>query len=88
MATAEEVLAKVTANTDVLRGVAVIADTLNEGQETIEGLIADLKAQIAAGQTPTDLSAIEAALADQATVIDGMSKAIASPRPPAEPLPV
>lgn len=75
MADSASVLAKITANTDLLRSVALTVDALNEGQDTIVALIADLKAQIAAGQ-PTDFTEIEAALDDQGNVIAGAQAAI------------
>lgn len=84
MADSASILAKVTANTDVLKSVALTADALNEGQSTIEALIAELKAQIASGQTPTDFASLDAALDEQTAVIEGMSAAIAAPKPPAE----
>lgn len=72
---AAAILAQVKANTDVLSSVAIAADALNENQTSIAAQIADLKAQIAAGQSP-DLSAIEQALAEQAQVIDGLKSAV------------
>ncbi len=61
----------------VLKSVALAADALNEGQASIAAEIADLKAQIAAGQAP-DFSALDAAADEQAAVIGGLNTAVGS----------
>lgn len=76
MADADSILATVTANTDALASLGVAADALNEGQTSIEELIADLKKQIADLGTPVDLGPLAAAVENQATVIDGLKKAV------------
>lgn len=76
MATASEILANVTANTDAIKALGVAADGLNEGQTSIEELIEVLKKQIADLSVPVDLSLLEAAVAEQAQVIDGLKEAV------------
>lgn len=76
MADAAKILADVTKNTDALKALSVAADGLNEGQSSIEEEIAVLKEQIAALGTPVDLTPLETAVAEQATVIDGLKNAV------------
>lgn len=76
MASAEAILAKVTAQTDTLKAIAASVDALDEGQASISALIADLKAQIAAAGTPVDLGPLETAVDQQGEVIAGLSTAI------------
>lgn len=71
--TAQEILAKVTANTDVLESIAVAADELNEGFDDISQLIADLKSQIG---NSADLTELEEAVDKQATVAAGLKTAV------------
>lgn len=75
MAKVDDVLAAITANTDIAKASAQAIDALREGHDNIAAEIADLKAQIAAGNT-TDFTAIDAALADQKTVLDNSNAAI------------
>lgn len=75
--TAEEILAKVTANTDVMKSVQIAVDGLKEGQATIADEIAALKAQVAAGTTP-DFTALEAATDEQGMVVAGLKSAVSA----------
>ena len=82
MATAQEILDKITAQTGVLQSVAVAVDELNGEQATIAEEIARLKKLIEDGQVPPDLSALEAAVNTQGEVITGLGAAIrANPNP-------
>lgn len=80
MADAATSLAKITANTDALKAIAAAVDVLDEGQTSIVALIADLKAQIAAGSQP-DFGPIDTALDEQAAVIGGLNQAIPAGTP-------
>lgn len=73
---AETILAKVSANNDILKSLVVASDGLNEGQTSIEEHIEELKKQIADGQSAPDLTALEAAVEEQGTVIDGLKAAV------------
>lgn len=75
MATAEQILAKIEANTDVLQSVSDGINALEEGATDIKARIADLKAQIAAGQAP-DLTALDAAADKQAAVAAGLRESV------------
>lgn len=78
MADAAAILAAVTANTDVLKSVAVAADGLKEGQADIAAEIAALKAQIG---VQADLGPLETAVAEQGKIIDGLKTAVGSNTP-------
>lgn len=72
---AAEILAAVRANSDRLQSQTLALQGLAEGHADIKSELADLKAQIAAGQTP-DLSELETAVNDQSKLVDGMGAAI------------
>jgi chromosome segregation ATPase len=76
MATAEEILAKIEANTSILSSIDAAANALEEGQANIKAQIDNLKAQIAAGQVPQDFSAIDQAVDRQGSVIAGIRDSI------------
>lgn len=82
MADAAAILAAVKANSDRLQSQTLVLQGLAEGHADIKSELADLKAQIAAGQ-PADLTDLETAVADQTKLVDGMDKAIDSGTQPA-----
>lgn len=83
---AQEALARIRNNTSLLTSISTAADLLEEGQANVAAKIAELKAQIEAGQTP-DFTEIEAALTEQETVIGGLAESIpANVEPPVEPV--
>ncbi len=73
--TTADIVAKISAQTDILRSIQTAASALAEGHASISDEIADLKAQIAAGQPP-DFTAVDQAIADQSTVIGSIATAI------------
>jgi len=78
----DDIVAKITAETTVLNSVQAAVTGLSEGHATIEDEIKDLKAQIAAGQ-PADFTKIDAAIANQDTVINSLATAIPANTPAA-----
>lgn len=84
MADAASTLAKITANTNVLKSVSTAVDALKEGQATMADEIKALKDAVAAG-TPPDFSALDAAADEQAAVISGLQTAIPANTPIANP---
>lgn len=73
--TAAEILAAITANTDFAKSTKLAIDGLREGFTTLTEEIADLKRQIAEGQTP-DFTAVDAAIDEQKQVLADTDKAI------------
>lgn len=82
---ADEV-AKISAQTDILKSVVTAVTTLSEGNATVADEIAALKAQIAAGGT-VDFSPLDQAIADQSTVINSLATAIPANTPTPAPGP-
>lgn len=81
-ARSDALLAKVTANTDALKSVALAADALKEGHVTIADEIKALKDLIAAGgDTDAAFTALETAVADQGAVVEGLKTAIPAGTP-------
>ena len=72
MADATSVLAKITANTNILNSIATAATALENGQATIAAEIDALKA----ANPAVDFTALDAAADTQATVIAGIATAI------------
>jgi len=75
MAAVDITLAKVTANNDLLKSLDLAVDVLNEEHATIAEKIADLKAQVEAGQPP-DFTALDAAVDEQTAVISRVRAAV------------
>lgn len=75
MADAASILAKISANTNILKSIDAAANALEEGNANIVALIADLKAQIAAGTAP-DFGPLDAAADEQGTVIAGIADSV------------
>ena len=75
MADAASVLAKITANNDLLKSQTAALNALAEGQADITAEIKNLKDQIAAGQAP-DFGPLDAAADEQTTLVQGVGKAI------------
>lgn len=80
-----EILAAVQTATTKVDGMRETLAGLAEGHADIKQEIADLKAQIAAGQTPTpeDLSDLDTAVDSLGKTIDGAAAAIDAGTPPA-----
>lgn len=70
MANKDEILAEIRTNTSIAESSAQAIDLLREGNDNIQAKIDDLKTQIEAGNVPTDLSEIDAALDEQRTVLE------------------
>ena len=79
MADAASILAKITANTNVLNSIASAATALENGQATISAEIDALKA----ANPAVDFTALDAAADTQATVISGIAAAIPANTPAA-----
>ncbi len=77
----DALLAQVTANTDALKSIASAVDVLNEGHATIGEEIAALKEGVKTQGSDVDFSKLEAAVAEQASVIGGLSAAIPAGTP-------
>lgn len=71
----DDLLAAITANTDALKSVAMGVSALMEGHATIAEEIAVLKAEIGS-ESDASFSSLESALAEQATIIQGIRTAI------------
>lgn len=75
MADAVSILAKITANNDMIASQTAALTALAEGQTSIKAEIDALKAQIAAG-TPPDFTALDAAADQQTALVAGAGAAI------------
>lgn len=86
MLTKEEIVAKLAANNTALVEIFDRVDNLDGNFSSVTEAIADLKAQVAAGQTP-DFSDVEAAMATQSDTIARIRSALGSDAPPPEAAP-
>lgn len=77
---AAELLANIKAKKDIVKAVAAAADGLEEGFASVNAKIADLKAQVEAGQTP-DFTEVETELAEMDTALTGLGESILAGTP-------
>lgn len=82
MAKIDDEAAAIAANTATLKMISQRVNDLSDGHSTISDEIADLRAQIAAGQAP-DFTALDAAVADQTSAIGALTTLV----PPADTAP-